>query len=269
MKPARLFTVSVLALAALAGSARADDKDLIDAPEVDITAGEPTAGLYLRADLGYSPWTGDDDASYRFNDAGGALLNSGDFDDSRFGKPLSGGAGIGYQFNDLFRADLTGEFFEGTFEGSGRTVQPCSGAAPAGTGCSYGGKADFRAYGLMANGYVDLLNVSGFTPYVGAGIGATHVAWGTFNASASCVDGSGACGGATFADARYGGEDGWRFTYALMAGVSYSVSDRVKLDIGYRFSDIAGGAMFSGGSSGEDAGLRRHEFRAGVRVSLW
>lgn len=265
MKPARLFTASVLAFAALAGSARAEDKDLIDAPEVDITAGEPKAGLYLRADLGYSPWTGDDDASYRFNDG----VNSGDFDDSRFGKPLSGGAGIGYQFNDLFRADLTGEFFEGTFEGSGRTAQPCSGAAPAGTGCSYDGSADFRAYGFMANGYVDILNVSGFTPYVGAGIGATHVAWGTFTASPSCVDGSGACGGATFADARYAGEDGWRFTYALMAGVSYSVSDRVKLDIGYRFSDIAGGAMFSGGGSSEDAGLRRHEFRAGVRVSLW
>ncbi len=265
MKSARLFTASVLAFAALAGSARADDKDLIDAPEVDITAGEPKAGLYLRADLGYSPWTGDDDASYRFNDG----VNLGDFDDSRFGKPLSGGAGIGYQFNDLFRADLTGEFFEGTFEGSGRTAQPCSGAAPAGTGCSYDGSADFRAYGFMANGYVDILNVSGFTPYVGAGIGATHVAWGTFTASPNCVDGAGACGGATFADERYAGEDGWRFTYALMAGVSYSVSDRVTLDIGYRFSDIAGGAMFSGGSSGEDAGLRRHEFRAGVRVSLW
>jgi len=270
MKPANILLATVACLAAIGGRALAADESLLaDAPEVTITGDASRAGWYVRGDLGYSPWNENQAPSYSLIDAGGAPIASGAFDNARFSRPFSGGLGIGYQFNDLLRADLTGEFFRGDFSGTARSARPCSPTAPVGTGCSYGGKADFRAYGLMANGYVDLANLAGFTPYVGAGAGATHVSWGTFTASPSCVDGVGACGGATFADERYSGEDGWRFTYALMAGVSYSVSDRVKLDIGYRFSDIAGGAMFSGGSSGDDSGLRRHEFRAGLRVSLW
>ena len=55
-----------------------------------------------------------------------------------------------------------------------------------------------------------------------------------------------------------------------MAGVSYALTDRVKLDLGYRYSDMAGGDMFRAGAArGEDDGFARHEFRAGVRVALW
>ncbi|RVG01622.1 porin family protein, partial [Sinorhizobium meliloti] len=76
---------------------------------------------------------------------------------------------------------------------------------------------------------------------------------------------SGAAGGASF-----GGRDSWRFTYALMAGVSYDVTDRLKFDAGYRYSQIADGDMFgSGGAKGHDDGLSRHEFRVGLRFALW
>ncbi|HCL63652.1 MAG TPA: porin family protein [Rhizobium sp.] len=272
MKPANVLLATVACLAAIGGRALAADESLLaNAPEVTIAGDTSRTGWYVRGDLGYSPWIGNETPSYSLNDAGGASLASGDFDNARFSKPFSGGLGIGYQFTDVLRADLTGEFFRGDFSGTARSAQPCSPPAPAGTGCSYGGQADFRAYGLMANGYVDLANLAGFTPYVGAGIGATNVSWGTFGTSVSCVDGASACTGANFSDERFGGESSWRFSYALMAGVSYDVTDRVKVDIGYRFSDIAGGAMFKGanGSSGSDAGLTRHEFRAGLRVTLW
>lgn len=272
MKLANVLLATVVCLAAIGGHAHASDESLLaDAPEVSIAGDASQVGWYVRGDLGYSAWIGNESPSYSLNDAGGALLASGPFDNARFSKPFSGGLGIGYQFTDLFRADMTGDFYRGDFSGTARSAQPCSPAAPAGTGCSYGGQADFRAYGLMANGYVDLANLAGFTPYVGAGVGATNVSWGAFGASVTCVDGASACAGATFADERFDGESSWRFSYALMAGVSYNVTDRVKVDIGYRFSDVAGGAMFKGanGSGGSDAGLTRHEFRAGLRVTLW
>ncbi len=46
-----------------------------------------------------------------------------------------------------------------------------------------------------------------------------------------------------------------------MVGVSYEVTDNIKVDLGYRFSDIAGGSMFTGPSSasGRDDGMTRHE----------
>ncbi|RVP43392.1 porin family protein, partial [Sinorhizobium meliloti] len=56
----------------------------------------------------------------------------------------------------------------------------------------------------------------------------------------------------------------------LMAGVSYDVTDRLKFDAGYRYSQIADGDMFgSGGAKGHDDGLSRHEFRVGLRFALW
>ena len=55
-----------------------------------------------------------------------------------------------------------------------------------------------------------------------------------------------------------------------MAGASIDLTSRVKLDFGYRFSDVAGGAAFSAGAMDvRDDGLRKHEFRIGLRVPLW
>jgi opacity protein-like surface antigen len=55
-----------------------------------------------------------------------------------------------------------------------------------------------------------------------------------------------------------------------MAGASVDLAPRVKLDVGYRFSDTAGGAAFGAGAMDvQDDGLRKHEFRIGLRVPLW
>ncbi|MDI7860596.1 porin family protein [Rhizobiaceae bacterium n13] len=268
-----VFLATAASLALLAGSAAAaDEAPITDAPEVTISGDQSSGSWYLRGDLGYSPWTGDEDPSFDAYDATGSEIDSGDFDSARFSKPFSGGVGLGYQFTDVFRADLTTDFFKGDFDGVARSAAPCSSSAPAGTACNYNSRADFRAYGVMANGYVDLATVAGFTPYLGAGLGATNLRWDTLNASANCVDGAASCAGAPSDSARFGGDSSWRFTYALMAGVSYDVSDRVKLDLGYRFSDIAGGNMFGStgaGLTGRDDGLSRHEFRAGLRIALW
>lgn len=260
----------------LSGPAYAADEDLLNAPEITIekeAAG--SSGFYLRGDIGYAPWRGEGDPYYRTFDAGTLTYDSVSFDNARFDKPLSGSLGVGYQFTDTFRADLTAEYFEGRFSGSSSSASPCAGQG-AGTSCAFSTAADYSAIGLMANAYVDFGTLAGFTPYAGAGIGATHLSWDTAFEKATCVAGVGLCAGGPTSTA-YEGRDSWRFTYALMAGVSYDLSDQLKLDVGYRYSHIADGDMFgfgaealvgATGDKGFDDGLSRHEIRAGLRFSF-
>ena len=273
MKSRSVVIAAVASIVVSAGQViAADDAPLMDAPEVTISTSSAPQGWYVRGEIGYAPWISEGSPDYRIYDAGGALASSGEFDSARFSKPFSAGLGIGYQFTDVFRADLTTDFFKGDFNGTARSTSPCSASAPTGTGCAYGQGADFRAYGVMANGYVDLATVAGFTPYVGVGAGATNLRWDTVTSRPACVDGTSACSGAGFAAERFDGDSSWRFTYALMAGVSYNVTEQVKLDLGYRYSDVAGGDMFGSvadGFKGRDGGLSRHEIRAGIRISFW
>jgi opacity protein-like surface antigen len=270
MKSSTIILAAATSLALFGGPVMAQEPAITEAPEVTIAGESSATGWYLRGDLGYAPWTGNETPTYRFDDAGGAAVG-GEFDPARFSKPISGGAGIGYQFTDIWRADLTADFFKSDFTGTARADLPCAASAPAGTGCTSGARADLRAYGIMTNGYADLATIAGFTPYVGAGIGITNVRWGSVRSQPECVDGASTCSGATFSQQDFGGERSWRFTYALMAGLSYEITENMKIDFGYRFSDIAGGSMFadSSGTSGRDDGLSRHEIRVGLRIAGW
>ncbi len=257
---------------ALAGDAPPRE---IKMPEVSVQAAK---GWYVRGDVGYAVNASRSDTTFRAYDPAGGDYDSGHFDSNRFGGDFSGGLGIGYQFNDLFRADVTGDFFTGDFNGRVSSDSSCSGGA-GGTGCSTKARSSFKAGSLMVNGYVDLGTVAGFTPYVGAGLGATHVSWSSVNAVGSCVDGVSGCAGAASVSTRYPGESDWRMTYALMAGVAYEIAPNVKVDLGYRFSHIAGGDMFgysaadsaagAGGTMGRDGALSRHEIRVGLRITTW
>ncbi len=81
-------------------------------------------------------------------------------------------------------------------------------------------------------------------PYLGAGAGITKVKWGSLSNDPRCVDGGSPCAGFEPDTVSHPGEDSWRFTYALMAGVSYDRTLRLKLDVGYRYQKTASGAMF-------------------------
>jgi len=241
----RIASLGITAIAALvATGAVASDLEVIDAPEIDVSKSVAASGWYIRGDLGYSGWI--KGGRPRVTEAG----VSQEFDERRFSRPLSYGLGLGYQFNDLARADVTVDYSRDDFRGS---------AACAGGPCAF--KADYSAAGVMANGYVDLGTLAGFTPYVGVGLGATYLDWR-----------DPACGGTGCPGARLEGRDGLRFTYALMAGASMDLAANVKLDFGYRFSDIAGGDAFRSGAGGmdiRDRGIQKHEFRVGLRVPLW
>lgn len=277
MTTRRTATMACLLLLASSTAVFAEDSPVIDAPEVTISASRDAAGAYLRLDGGYTAWRGDRKPAIRSFDAGSGITTSQSFDNTRFARPLSGTVGLGYRFNDVMRADLTGDYFESRFSGAATIASPCTGQA-AGTGCAIDVTGWIKTFGLMANGYVDIGTLAGFTPYVGAGLGATRITGGNFSSTSTCLPGAGACGGAA-AIGDHAGLDSWRMSYALMAGVSYDVTDRIKLDLGYRFAQVAGGNLFgydaaetAAGATGAkaiDDGLTRHEFRAGLRISLW
>ncbi|HTO29586.1 MAG TPA: outer membrane protein [Pararhizobium sp.] len=264
------LNATAFALLLAGGQARAADDELLDAPEVTISAAKSgNAGFYIRGDLGYSGWAGEGDPSLQAFDPVAGTSDTATFDDVRFGRPFSGSLGVGYQFNDMVRADLTGDYFSGRFDASGEADFACAGEA-IGTSCAGDARADYRAIGIMANGYVDLATLAGFTPYLGAGLGVTRLDWSDVSLTTECVPGAIACSGAAAATQSLNGDSSWRFTYALMAGVSYDITERLKFDVNYRYSQIDDGGMFGGTDiKGFDDGLSRHEIRAGLRLSLW
>lgn len=265
MRKGCMAVAGLLVAGSVSLPALAEDDILTDAPEIEISE-STTGGWYVRGDLGYAPWVREGDLYS--TDTGTGVRTS--FDDARFSKPFSGGIGLGHQFNDMFRADLTAEFSGGDFDGASFGSAPCAVTEPAGTSCRYGHAGSYQSTALMANGYVDFATFAGFTPYLGVGVGATRMRWDGMTISASCVAGGAACVDDDHGSSTASGNTSWRFTYALSAGASYEFRNGMKLDVGYRFTDVADGDMFSSaGASGRDDGFQRHEFRVGLRLSLW
>ncbi|AZO27432.1 MULTISPECIES: outer membrane protein [Mesorhizobium] len=244
--------------AGLAGPAFA--ADIAEPPPVEeapppVVEAQPVdfGGWYIRGDIDYhwSRFRGGDYITY-----GAAPQTQGSFASGKLKGAFSAGAGIGYQVNQYFRTDLTADWMgKSNFRGS--TVGFCGGGVP----CVSTDTSSYSALLLLANAYVDIGTWHGVTPYVGAGIGGAWVKWDTLHNS----DDDG--------DFFHQGGKGWRFAYALMAGASYCLTDRVKLDVGYRYSHINGGKMFEYASDsnvgpGYDRGINVHEVRGGLRYQF-
>src|SRR5690606_25006756 len=127
------------------------------------------------------------------------------------------------------------------------------------------------------NAYADLGTYAGFTPYVGAGAGFSLVNWSNLSKDQFC-EGRG-CPLTYAGNASYSGDSDWRFTWQLMAGMAYDVTRNLKVDLGYRYRRIAGGAMHgydvtnttlgADGHHSRDNGYSQHSVNVGLRYSLW
>ncbi len=204
-------------------------------PEPPISVG----GWYLRGDI-----------SYDFETKGTIFVSSSSsstsFIDMDFDDAWNIGVGLGYVFNDWFRADITADI---------RTPAYWEGV-----------ETDVAISTIMLNGYASLGTFSGISPYVGAGIGTAHVNWSSINAP--CFAG---CGAPFFINA-YTNDPNWEFAYALMAGVSFDVTRNLAIDAGYRYTAIEDGRMvfddpaFPGLVDYTD--MKLHEFRIGARYTF-
>lgn len=192
---------------------------------VDQTA--VTSGWYLRGDAGVEIHRA----------PGTTIPGVGPTTDNTMNPSGDFGVGVGYQFNNGLRSDVTVDY---------STPSTISGTAvfPQSTRVSM--------LRTMVNAYVDIGNYDGFTPYVGGGFGFTN-----FNTSDENINGQ---------PMGIGGASTLHGSFALMAGVSYQIQPNMLLDVGYRFVE-------DGNARTADAGngyigyntMNSHEIRAGLR----
>lgn len=247
-----LLLAGVVALAA--GAAHAADlpppPQFIPPPEV-----VDTTGWYLRGDVGVGIASGPDIRSTFYDESGtslsGASLESRVPSFARVQQSIGDSAfvalGIGYQVNNWLRFDATGEY---------RTAQHLGTVESYGIdGASFGGVGQYTAYDqydgnvqstvALVNAYVDLGTWWCFTPFVGAGVGAAYnrveglhdigVGGPTIvDADGNTVAGGVGNGGYGFA--RSSGK--FDLAYAAMAGVAYSVTPNLKLELAYRYLNM-------------------------------
>jgi opacity protein-like surface antigen len=207
---ALLATVSVPALAA----------DFV-APVVEAPA---FGGWYIRGHIGMSNQRlgGLDNDLFDTTD-NLEFLDDGDFDSA----PVFG-VGIGYQFNNWLRADVTAEYRgKADFSALDRyeTVDD-------GDPTTFDGTNDYSAkkseWLFLANAYVDLGVWHGITPYVGAGIGASR------NTIHDFRDINAATAGVAYAD----DDSEWNLAWALHAGLAFQATDNLTIDFGYSYLDL-------------------------------
>lgn len=239
-----VFAGMIAGIAAPAWAADLYEPPVEEAPVEPVYQPVDVGGWYIRGDIDYHKpsWRGADYVVY------GPPPGSSVFTSGKLKGALSLGAGVGYQVNDHFRVDFTGDYwFKSKFRGS-----TCVGA------CATTEVSNLSTYLLLANAYADLGTWNGITPYIGAGIGGAHIKWDrVYDPNTTETN---------------PGSKNWRFAYALMAGASYCLTDHWKLDAGYRFTHIQGGRMFdwqvNQSGPGFDKGFNVHEVRGGLRYQF-
>jgi opacity protein-like surface antigen len=265
--------LSLTALSPLAAHAADYDPPIFVEEADEYVPVEVGSGWYLRGDVGYVFDSGIDGVDYTAFDGVGDV--SASFSSASIDTDFTWGGGFGYRFTDYFRVDATVDGFRADFDGRTASDFPCLADPDVGTTCRSENSSEVSAVSVMANGYVDLGTYVGFTPYVGAGAGMSYVSWHDLNDTTYCVDGGAVCASPdAVGSTSHGGDDGWRFTYALMAGFAYDITKNFKLDLGYKYRSIDGGDMF-GWDSGDTFGdgshgnIDTHEVRLGLRYELW
>lgn len=241
----RALGLGVLSLGATAPALASDPRRAPLQPPVLVD--DFSSGWYWRGDLFQSIAL-----SPRFAyQAGGAHTA---FGDQRSEATLGFGIGAGFKYK-AFRTDVTID------TRGGRNVSGLSprGAAPGAFATR--DEAKLTTSTALWNVYWDIGYFTGFTPYVGAGVGVAHQRLSGWTvAPIATGDPVGASPG--FAGARYS------LAYALMAGFSADITPQTKVDFGYRFVSHGGGRFADGAVDAArlTSGLQQsHELRIGVR----
>lgn len=239
----------------------------------------PHRQFYVRGDVGVGRHS-----FGKFSQADLAA-NDGDFLSNSVGDTVYVGAGLGWQVNSRFRFDLTGEYrstaqIKALDNLYGDIVDTTTGD-PIGTlqtNSHYQG--NLTALVGLLNGYWDIANYRGFTPYVGAGLGFANLRTSDFTGIALATFTEAGTGDVTLQHSSITSKahSQTNFAWALMAGTSYDLSPNAKLDLGYRYLNMGSGTTVSTslldctcGTVGQPlkiADLDAHEFRVGVRWLL-
>ena len=246
------------------------EQPVIEPPVVEYRA---VGGWYLRGDIGYDIHK---DASFSHT---GTTAAGGAFIDESIDNAGSIGVGVGYEFNDWFRADLTGEF-RGTegFAAVDSYLFDCTAAGLTSGSCGGGGiitrnnmwRGSLSTQVVMANVYASIGSWHGITPFIGGGVGvAFHRVHGV-----SDMDPSDLGGGGFASDNR-----STSFAWNVQAGLEYDISDNLVVETAYRYIDLGDAESgplcpLPGGCAGGALAplliddIAAHEIRLGLRWRL-
>jgi opacity protein-like surface antigen len=167
---------------------------------------------------------------------------------------MSYGVGVGYQFNNWFRADITGEYRSKVSFG-GTDFAQIAGLGPISD--VYSG--DVSSWVGLVNAYADLGTWWCLTPFVGAGVGvARNTTTGLEDLGTIPSPGVGSVNSASFFA---NGASKTSLAWALYAGVAYKVTNNFTIELAYRYLNL-GSAVTGTGSSfdGTNAGAPPFQF---------
>jgi opacity protein-like surface antigen len=249
---------TVLFAAALSGvSAPVMVADLLPPPPPvggAAVVSELGTGWYLRGDVGYV------DYSKPKEELGYSVGLP--FDSIKLDNTWSVGGGLGYAFNGWFRADVTADY---------RADADIT-ALSSGSNYVNGFSTDtlkLESTTVLLNGYLDLGNWSGVTPYVGAGIGFAYNNLHSYWSRITCLT---AICTAAFSQEPVQHVAGRKtnVAWALMAGAAVDLGMGLKADLGYRYVRIGEGKteLDTDGFGFKLKPLDAHEVRLGVRYMI-
>jgi opacity protein-like surface antigen len=224
------YLVAAGAASLLSSAAFAADLPIMPAPAYEPLPVEDFGGWYLRGDIGFSNQNVKnvrDTNSAAFNNV--AVTQSGSFNSAGIY-----GIGVGYQFNNWFRADITGQY-RGNSDFTGLDV--VTGTGPfvgfRGTDIYHATKSEYL---VLANAYADLGTWWSLTPFVGFGVGAARVSVGNFTDTGDFINGI-QVHGLTYA----GTASQWNFAWAAHAGLAYRITPGITLELAYSYVDLGSG----------------------------
>lgn len=189
-------------------------------------------GWYLRGDIGVGALqaTGMQYLPTPLNNPSNFAIDSFGMGDQIF---LN--AGVGYAVNNWLRLDVTAEYrTKAPFNAWGHYTWGCT--APIAWSCTDTYNGFMSSYVFLANAYIDLGTWCGLTPFIGGGIGAAD------DVVSGFTDVNVPTGGADIAATT----NKWNFAWAAEAGLSYSVTPNVSLELAYRFLSLGSAAPANG-----------------------
>jgi opacity protein-like surface antigen len=241
MRSVKSFIV-VGAASLLSSAAFAADMAIMPPPQMSYAPPpiEDFGGWYLRGDIGFS-----NQRTSRVLDTNSAAYdNVAVSQTSAFGSAGIYGGGVGYRFNNWFRADVTGQY-RGNSNFTGLDVVTGTGPFVGFVGTD-GYTATKSELLFLANVYADLGTWWCVTPFIGAGVGTARVSIGNFTDTGDFIN-----GGLQNHSFNYAGQASqWNFAWALHAGLAYKVSPGLTVELAYSYTDLGKG--MTGGTSSFD-----------------
>jgi len=175
------------------------------------------------------------------------------------------GVGVGYRFNNWFRADVTGQYRgNANFKGTDRFNATAFGVPYSGIDNYSASKSEWL---VLANAYVDLGTWWCITPFIGAGVGGARVTISNFTDTGI----NSFTGFPSFASASSASK--WNFAWAAHAGLAYQVNPDLVLELAYSYVDMGEGrtgvlSAYDGTTTGnyyKFKDITSHDLKLGVR----